>query len=160
MPAETLPIENSASIVEFARSSVEIGCVLIMMLAPIAAIYYARSMKRPFIGQGVIHFLAISEIIPAIVILGLEQVLDKAATGTLLAGVAGYVLGGMGDNRNAPKGPTSSGNNSQPPSSGPSRPSPEDNEDDGPFGQLGHLDFEQAQSDEQTASTEMNTEQR
>lgn len=97
---EHMPVET---IISIAKAIVEVGCVATMIGAPIALIFYARYMERPFLGEGVIRFLAISEIIPAIVILGLETVLDKAATGTLLAGVAGYVLGGMGDNRNPPK---------------------------------------------------------
>jgi hypothetical protein len=86
-----------------AAAWVSIGCVLLMIAAPIILIYWAKFAKRPYLGTGVIYFLAISEIIPAIVILGLQQVLDKASAGTLLAGVAGYVLGGMSDSKQNPK---------------------------------------------------------
>jgi len=80
-----------------AKGVVDFLCVVVMLGVPLGLLAYARYMRREFLGEGIIKFLAISEIVPAIVILGLEGVLDKASAGTLLAGVAGYVLGGIRD---------------------------------------------------------------
>ena len=67
-----------------------------MLAAPIALIVYVYSREAHFMTLRVIQFLALAEIVPAVVILGLQQVLDKSAAGTILAGVAGYVLGSGG----------------------------------------------------------------
>jgi hypothetical protein len=88
-----------------AKAIVEIGCIVVMVSAPILSVIFAIKQNRPFLGEGVIRFLAIAEIIPAVVILGIEQVLDKGATGTVLAGIAGYVLGGMTEKASSPNQP-------------------------------------------------------
>lgn len=75
---------------------VQIICAGIMLAAPIALIIYVYSREAHFMTLRVIQFLALAEIVPAVVILGLQQVLDKSAAGTILAGVAGYVLGNGG----------------------------------------------------------------
>lgn len=115
--------EPKAVPLQYARVAVEIICALIMLSAPFICYMFlvrpdieeaprgaVKTKFKQFIGEGVIRFLALAEIIPAIVILGLGGILDKASAGTLLAGVSGYVLGSMG----SPRGPGGAGNTGSP----------------------------------------------
>jgi uncharacterized membrane protein YhfC len=95
-------IHPAAHVTDFMQNAagfVEILCAAIMLAVPIGLLIWAWARKRPFLGTGLIYFLVISEIIPTIVILSLNQVLDKASAGTILASVAGYSLSGMAERR-------------------------------------------------------------
>lgn len=61
-----------------------------------------RESRRPDdarnrgVGVRGIQVLALFTIVPVILILGLEGVLEKASAGTLLGAISGYVLSGFG----------------------------------------------------------------
>ena len=82
---------------------IEAGMLLFMFLG-LLGLFHNR-LKKPKLGIGVrvIQFLAIIEVIPVIVILSLEGILEGQTTGTLLGGVMGYVLSGIGKDERAKK---------------------------------------------------------
>jgi hypothetical protein len=75
------------------------------------AIIYTRFQKKGDddwrgIGVRVIQLTAVVLLFPLILILGLEKVLDSSVMGTLIGGLVGYLLSGIGDyDRNRDKSP-------------------------------------------------------
>jgi len=49
------------------------------------------------LGARIIQLTAVIMLFPTIVILGLEKILDAATLGTLIGGLVGYVLSGVGE---------------------------------------------------------------
>lgn len=74
---------------------VEVAAVLIMAGA-LGGILYDRIKKNKGIGVRVIQFLAVSFVIPTVLILALEAKLSTDATAAILGAVVGYVLSGIG----------------------------------------------------------------
>jgi len=50
-------------------------------------------------GARVIQFLAVAMLIPTILILSLEKILEPSTVGTLIGALTGYLLSGIGDYR-------------------------------------------------------------
>jgi hypothetical protein len=73
---------------------IEILMASIMMLVIVGILVRAIFFKKG-IGARVIQFACISFLIPAILILSIEGILNGETVGTLLGGVAGYVLSGI-----------------------------------------------------------------
>jgi hypothetical protein len=62
------------------------------------AIIFERLMSGKYgLGARIIQLCAVVMLFPAILILGLERILDAATIGTLIGGLVGYVLSGVGD---------------------------------------------------------------
>lgn len=55
------------------------------------------SLKPSGIGARVIQFTCVSLIIPAIIILGIERILEGETIATIIGGLIGYVLSGVGN---------------------------------------------------------------
>lgn len=72
----------------------ELAMALIMLILLIGILY--RTIKHEKgIGARVIQFLCIGFLIPTIIILAIENILGSETVGTLLGGIAGYVLSGI-----------------------------------------------------------------
>lgn len=88
------------------KSVIEIIMAIIMMISIIGiflrSIWITGQIKG--IGARTIQFTCISLIIPCIIILGLENILKGETIATIIGGLIGYVLSGVGDfnNRNNP----------------------------------------------------------
>ena len=67
-----------------------------IMVAGLVGIFIERLKTKRGIGVRVIQFLAVTLIIPVIMILSLEGVLEPQATATLIGTIVGYVLSGIG----------------------------------------------------------------
>lgn len=64
----------------------------------VGAIFWQRWVSgKNGLGARVIQLTAVIMLFPAILILGLEGILDAATIGTLIGGLVGYVLSGVGD---------------------------------------------------------------
>ena len=85
------------------RSFVE-GVAILMMPLGLAAIMLHRYQTQKAIGARVIQLTVVVMLIPAIVVLGLERILEPATIGTLVGALTGYVLSGVGDYRARTKG--------------------------------------------------------
>ena len=81
---------------------IEILMSLIMALVLIGILIRAIFLKKG-IGARVIQFTCISFLIPAIIILSIEGILKGETVGTLLGGLAGYVLSGISNFDNPTK---------------------------------------------------------
>ena len=68
----------------------------LIMVGGLVGVLIERFRSKRGIGVRVIQFLAIVFIIPTIVILALEKVLNTETTAALLGVIVGYVLSGIG----------------------------------------------------------------
>ena len=75
------------------RYIVEVVAVLIM-LGGVGGIFYGVFKGTITLSVRTLQFLAISIVVPAILILSLEQSLGKESTSALLGAIVGYVLAG------------------------------------------------------------------
>jgi hypothetical protein len=80
------------------RSWTEISAGITIPTVFFAVIFRAIWWNKG-IGARVIQFTTVSMLIPVILILGLEKILEPATLGTLIGGLIGYVLSGVGDYR-------------------------------------------------------------
>ncbi len=82
-----------------ARFWIEIIAALTIPLA-IAAIMYQRGQQGGAISIRTIQIMAIAVMAPLILILGLERVLEPSAVGALIGALLGYLLSGIGNDKN------------------------------------------------------------
>ena len=84
------------------KELIEIIMASIMALVLIG-LFLRTMIQKKGIGARIIQFTSIAFLIPTIVILSIEGILPGATVGTLLGGLAGYVLSGISnfDNRNS-----------------------------------------------------------
>lgn len=79
-----------------------VACLL--MLGGIAGILLERSRSERGIGVRVIQLATVLLVLPVILILALERILETQTTAALLGAVVGYVLSGIGkDEASRPK---------------------------------------------------------
>jgi len=71
---------------------------VLIMAGGLGGIFYLIVKQNAVIGAKTIQFLAIVFVVPALVVLGISNVLGKETIGTLLGTIVGYVLTGMGKN--------------------------------------------------------------
>jgi F0F1-type ATP synthase assembly protein I len=77
------------------RIAIEIvACVI--MVGGVLGVFIERFRTRRGIGVRVIQFLAITLVLPSILILSLEDVLSGQTTATLIGVIVGYILSGTG----------------------------------------------------------------
>ena len=69
---------------------------LLIMVVGVAGIFIERIWRNRGIGVRVIQFLTVILVVPTILILSLEDVLNTQTTATLLGAVMGYILSGIG----------------------------------------------------------------
>lgn len=69
---------------------------LFIMACGLIGVFVERIWKDRGIGVRVIQFLTVIFIVPAILILALEEILNTQTTATLLGAVVGYILSGIG----------------------------------------------------------------
>lgn len=84
------------------KSLVEIGMVLLMIIFMIA-LFINRQKQQKGIGERIIQFTCISLLIPCIIILGVEKILQGETIATLLGGLGGYVLSSLSQGGNDEK---------------------------------------------------------
>lgn len=85
---------------------VEILATAVMLGSVLAVFTLVRAHQRrtgQTIGPRHIQFVSVCLIVPTILILGLEQVLSRETTATLIGGLTGYLLSGLG--RYEPRNP-------------------------------------------------------
>jgi hypothetical protein len=72
--------------------------MLISVSGPLAMILWKRNLakEKRILGVRHIQFISVGLIVPTILILGLHQVLSSETTATLIGGLAGYLLSGIG----------------------------------------------------------------
>lgn len=90
------------------------GVAILMMPLGLAAIMFHRFQTQKAIGARTIQLTVVVMLIPAIVVLGLERILEPATIGTLVGALTGYVLSGVGDYRPRHRGPPSTGPEDRP----------------------------------------------
>lgn len=76
------------------KEGIEIFMGIIMAIVILGILIRSIFYKKG-IGARTIQFVSISFLIPAIIILAMEKVLSGETVGTLLGGIAGYVLSGI-----------------------------------------------------------------
>ena len=80
---------------------IEVLMSLLMIIA-LGLIFQNLLRRKQGIGENVIQFTSIAFIIPAIVILGLEEVIQKETVAALLSGLGGYGLSSSTIGRKTP----------------------------------------------------------
>ncbi len=78
------------------KGIVELVAVAMWPLGFGAIIWQRLRSGKTGLGARVIQLCAVVMLVPAIVILGLEGIFDSATLGTLIGGLVGYVLSGVG----------------------------------------------------------------
>jgi hypothetical protein len=78
------------------KSIVELVAVAMLPLG-FGAIILQRIIMKRSIGVRIIQLTAVVMLIPTIVILGLEKILEPATIGTLIGALTGYLLSGISD---------------------------------------------------------------
>jgi hypothetical protein len=96
------------------KSIVEIIAIIIMG-GGLLGIFIERNKTGKGIGVRVIQFLAIIFLIPTILILALEKVIDNSTIAALIGAIVGYILSGIGSDENDKKSKKKSGTNSSSP---------------------------------------------
>lgn len=93
---------------------VEIFASFVMLVSVVGAFWSlkrARTKAGTAIGPRHIQFVSVCLIVPTILILGLEKVLTSETSATLIGGLAGYLLSGIGKYEpRTPKEPRDSAN--------------------------------------------------
>jgi hypothetical protein len=79
------------------KSIVELVAVAIRF----CAIIMQRIWMRQSIGVRIIQLTAVVMLLPIILILGMEKILEPATLGTLIGALTGYLLSGIGDYQGA-----------------------------------------------------------
>ena len=67
----------------------------VIMIIVLLGILIRTMFQNKGIGARVIQFISISFLIPTVIILAIEGILSGETVGTLLGGIAGYVLSGI-----------------------------------------------------------------
>jgi hypothetical protein len=81
------------------RAIVEILAVLTMGGAAVLVLYERVHSGRG-LGARSIQFMSVAMLIPAILIMALERILEPNTVGTLIGALTGYLLSGIGNFRN------------------------------------------------------------
>jgi 4-amino-4-deoxy-L-arabinose transferase-like glycosyltransferase len=84
------------------RTAIELVAVITILAGPICVIV-ERIMSKKGIGARAIQFCAVVMLIPTIILLALEKVLDTATVGTLVGALTGYLLSGVGEYGSQPR---------------------------------------------------------
>jgi hypothetical protein len=85
------------------KDAVELIAAGMLPLAYVGFMWHRIAGKKS-IGARAIQFMAVVTLLPVIVILALEKVLDGQTIGTLIGGLTGYLLSGI-SNYDRPGGP-------------------------------------------------------
>jgi hypothetical protein len=80
------------------RSVIELIAVIGIAAAPLLILIERFAGDRG-IGARTIQFLAVAMLVPLILVLALEKLLEPATIGTLIGALTGYLLSGIGDYR-------------------------------------------------------------
>lgn len=93
---------------ESTRVAIEIGLALLIIIAPIGFYCFYKDRKNEAgnpmgVGARAIQLLAVVMIIPAVLILALERILEGAVVGTLIGTLAGFILSNVGEFKNSRK---------------------------------------------------------
>ena len=72
------------------------GAAVLVMLGGVVGIFWERIRGDRGIGVRIIQFLTVILLIPTLLILALEGLLEQQTVATLLGAVVGYILSGIG----------------------------------------------------------------
>ena len=87
---------------EALKTVVELAAATMILLGPVLVIAERwKSGRGP--GARSIQLCAVVMLIPTILVLALEKVLEPATVGTLIGALTGYLLSGVGDYRSGKK---------------------------------------------------------
>jgi hypothetical protein len=86
------------------KSIIELALVGGIALAPLLLLV-ERLIADRGLGARAIQFLAVAMLIPTILVLAIEKVIESATVGTLIGALTGYLLSGIGDYRPDKKKP-------------------------------------------------------
>jgi hypothetical protein len=78
------------------KSIIELVAIAMFPVGFIAILVQRIIMQRS-VGVRIIQLTAVVMLIPTIVVLGLEKVLEPATLGTLIGALTGYLLSGIGE---------------------------------------------------------------
>jgi hypothetical protein len=79
------------------RMTLWIGLLAVLVMAGgLGGIFYLIIKQQAVIGAKTIQYTAIIFIVPALIVLGIMNVLGRETIGTLLGVIVGYVLSGFG----------------------------------------------------------------
>ena len=73
----------------------QVVCVLLMVAGTLCVIFTPRLIERDGMRRA-IQFLTVVLVVPTILILALRNILQAETVGTLLGGLIGYLLSGIG----------------------------------------------------------------
>jgi hypothetical protein len=75
-----------------------LACIVMVgsVLTVFVLVWKQQQLNQESIGPRHIQFVSVCLIVPTILILGLEQVLSRETTATLIGGLTGYLLSGLG----------------------------------------------------------------
>lgn len=75
---------------------------MLTMFVGMCCFFYNRTTTKKGIGARSIQFMAVIFLLPIIMVLALEKIIDGQTLGTLLGGLTGYILSGISyfDNNN------------------------------------------------------------
>ncbi len=76
------------------RSWIEIGVAITIPLG-VALVMLQRIWSNKSLTARSIQFVAVVMLVPAIIVLAMEKVLEGATVGTLIGGLTGYLLSGI-----------------------------------------------------------------
>ncbi|GAA4453929.1 hypothetical protein [Rurimicrobium arvi] len=85
------------------KSTIEI-IMAVAMAGSIALLFYRSIKLKKGIGARIIQFACVLLIIPGLIILGLEDILHGETIATIIGGLIGYTLSGIGDYDKRKKG--------------------------------------------------------
>lgn len=74
-----------------ARHFIELAALAVVAIAVVAVVFQRVKVNKG-IGIRAIQFVAIPSLLSVLVILGLENLLEKSTIAAILAGIAGYVF--------------------------------------------------------------------
>src|ERR1700756_767240 len=73
------------------------GGLVLLMCAGVVSLVVILVKRNRGIGSSAIQFVGVCLVIPAVVLLSLEDKVSKENVGTILGAVIGYVLAGIGE---------------------------------------------------------------
>jgi hypothetical protein len=74
------------------------GALVVLMAIGVIGVLTTQIIQNKGIGPRVIQFIGVCLVVPTILILAIEDKIDKQNLGTIVGAIIGYVLAGIGEN--------------------------------------------------------------
>ena len=91
------------------------GALVALMFLGLAGVFYERMKMGRGIGLRVIQFLSVVLVFPTVLILALEDKVNKEGLATLLGTIVGYLLSGIGSDEPGGRGGSAGGSDNPSP---------------------------------------------